>query len=204
MTSNKETYTEFHEENYKRTHLENDTKPELKLSAIKSYVKCKITGIIDKVNTFTEKFDEKMRLFDNMAKTLDMFQQNISFLQNQLISKDELIKSLMDTQTTILETLSKNKQKSVSEEKPVNEHDDSDDDEHNEFQHQQEQIKDQNMQNVDNTPKRLYIGNLNPDVTEDELKNLLGLKSTKYLCRTYSIEMPMDKNTGKSKSFAMR
>ena len=71
-----------------------------------------------------------------MAKTLDMFQQNISFLQNQLISKDELIKSLMDTQTTILETLSKNKQKNVSEEKPVNEHDDSDDDEHNnEFQH---------------------------------------------------------------------
>ena len=30
----------------------------------------------------------------------------------------------MDTQTTILETLSKNKQKNVSEEKPVNEHDD--------------------------------------------------------------------------------
>ena len=61
----------------------------------------------------------------------------------------------MDTQTTILETLSKNKQKNVSEEKPVNEHDDSDDDEHNnEFQHQQEQIKNQNMQNVDNTPKR--------------------------------------------------
>ena len=82
VTSNKETYTEFHEENYKRTHLENDTKPKAKLSAIKSYVKCEITGIIDKVNTFTEKFDEKMRLFDNMAKTLDMFQQNISFLQN--------------------------------------------------------------------------------------------------------------------------
>ena len=103
-----------------------------------------------------------MRLFDNMVKTLDMFQQNISFLQNQLISKDELIKSLMDTQTTILETLSKNKQKNVSEEKPVNEHDDSDDDEHiNEFQHQQEQIKDQNMRNVDNTPKCLYIVNLN-------------------------------------------
>ena len=75
VTSNKETYTEFHEENYKRTHLENDTKSEAKLSAIKSYVKYEITGIIDKVNTFTEKFDEKMRLFDNMAKTLDMFQQ---------------------------------------------------------------------------------------------------------------------------------
>ena len=203
VTSNKETYTEFHEENYKRTHLENDTKPEAKLSATKSYVKCEITGIIEKVNTFTEKFDEKMRLFDNMAKTLDMLQQNISFLQNQLISKDELIKSLMDTQTTILETLSKNKQKNVPEQKPVKEHEDSDDDEHNnKFQHQQEQIKDQNMQNVDNTPKRLYIGNPNPDVTEDELNNLLGLKSTKYLCRTCSIEMPMDKNTGKSKSFA--
>ena len=38
--------------------------------------------------------------------------------------------------------------------------------------------------------------------SEDVLNNLLGLKSTKYLCRTCSIEMPMDKNTGKSKSFA--
>ena len=63
----------------------------------------------------------------------------------------------MDTQTIILETLSKNKQKNVSEENLFNEHDDSDDDEHNnEFQHQQEQIKDQNMQNVDNT-QNVYI-----------------------------------------------
>ena len=185
VTSNKETYTEFHEENYKRPHLENDTKPEAKLSAIKSYVKCEITGIIDKVNTFTEKFDEKMRLFDNMAKTLDMFQQNISFLQNQLISKDELIKSLMDTQTAILETLSKNKQKNVSDEKPVNEHDDSDDDEHNnEFQHQQEQIKNQDMQNVDNT--------LTPTLSKEFLDIQatiecgFTLKRVRDMTRTYS------------------
>ena len=159
--------------------------------------------MIDKVNTFTEKVDEKMRKFDNMTKTLDMFQQNISFLQNQLVSKDELIKSLMETQTTILETLSKNKQGNISEEKSINDHGDSDDDEHNlEFQQQREQRKDQKIQNVDNTPKRLYIGNMNRDVTEDELNNLLGLKSTKYLCRTCSIEMPMDKNTGMSKGFA--
>ena len=36
-----------------------------------------------------------------------MLDKNISFLQQELWSKDELIKSLMETQTMVFETISK-------------------------------------------------------------------------------------------------
>ena len=50
--------------------------------------------------------------------------------------------------------------------------------------------------------KTLYVGNLNKDITEEDLNQLIGLKATVYLRQTCSIEMPSDKNTGKSKKFA--
>ena len=36
---------------------------------------------------------------------MNILENNISFLQQELRSKDELIKSLMDTQTMVLETI---------------------------------------------------------------------------------------------------
>ena len=46
------------------------------------------------------------------------------------------------------------------------------------------------------------MGNLNKDITEEDLNQLFGLKTTVYLCQTCSIEMPLDKNTGKWKGFS--
>ena len=46
------------------------------------------------------------------------------------------------------------------------------------------------------------MGNLNKDITEEDLNQLFGLKTTVYFCQTCSIEMPLDENTGKSKGFA--
>ena len=46
------------------------------------------------------------------------------------------------------------------------------------------------------------MGNLNKNITEEDLNQLFGLKTTVYLRQTCSIEMPLDKNTGKSKGFA--
>ena len=50
--------------------------------------------------------------------------------------------------------------------------------------------------------KKLYVGNLNKDITEEDLNQLFGLTTTVYLRQTCSIEMPFDENTGKSKGFA--
>ena len=46
------------------------------------------------------------------------------------------------------------------------------------------------------------MGNLNKDITEEDLNQLFGLKATVYLRQTCSIEISLDKNTGKSKGFA--
>ena len=46
------------------------------------------------------------------------------------------------------------------------------------------------------------MGKLNKDVTEEDLNQLFGLKTTVYLHQTCSIEIPLDKNNGKSKGFA--
>ena len=47
-------------------------------------------------------------------KSNEVLQKNVAFLQNELIRKDEITKSLLETQTSILEIVSK---PSVEEEK---------------------------------------------------------------------------------------
>ena len=47
--------------------------------------------------------------------------------------------------------------------------------------------------------KRLYTGNLNIDVVEEDLNQLFGIKSTKYLQNTCSIKMPVNQKRGKKK-----
>ena len=50
--------------------------------------------------------------------------------------------------------------------------------------------------------KKLYVGNLNKNTTEEDLNQLFGLKTTVYLRQARSIKIPLDKNTGKTKGFA--
>ena len=52
------------------------------------------------------------------------------------------------------------------------------------------------------TSKKLYVGNPDKDITEEDLNQLFGLKTTVYIHQTCSIEMPIDKNLYKSKGFA--
>ena len=63
-----------------------------------------VEQILESVNT----------AFSNLKQDDDkntvMLEKSISFLQQELRSKDEIIKSLMDTQTIVLETISKQNQ----------------------------------------------------------------------------------------------
>ena len=51
--------------------------------------------------------------------------------------------------------------------------------------------------------KKAYVGNLNKDVTINHLDELFGLKTTRYLQQSCSIELPMNEKTGKSRGFAV-
>ena len=49
---------------------------------------------------------------------------------------------------------------------------------------------------------KLYIGNLNFCIKENDLVELFGLNTTKYLRETCSLNMPMNDKTGQSKGYA--
>ena len=50
--------------------------------------------------------------------------------------------------------------------------------------------------------KKIFVGNLNKYVTINDLNKLLELKTTRHLQEYCSIELPMNKKTGKSRGFA--
>jgi len=51
--------------------------------------------------------------------------------------------------------------------------------------------------------KRIYVGNLGPSVTREELIQLFGLGATPYLKENCSVDIATDSKTGKSKNFAI-
>ena len=49
---------------------------------------------------------------------------------------------------------------------------------------------------------KLHIGNLNPSINENDLVELFGLNTIKYLRETCSPNMPLNDKTGQSKEYA--
>ena len=81
----------------------NAWKYEAKISALKSYVQCQLSTLHNKIDRFAETFDKNISNFE--IKSYKILQENIEFLQNELRSKYEIIKTLMETQTALLENL---------------------------------------------------------------------------------------------------
>ena len=72
---------------------------------------CEISTLAQKIEQISENFNTTLNnLKQNDDRNADMVEYNISFLQQELRSKDELMKSLMNTQTMVLETISKQNQ----------------------------------------------------------------------------------------------
>ena len=80
---------------------------EAQLSALKSYVNCEISSLHFKIESISQSLQVTLKVFQEREnKTNEIFHQNMTFLQNELLTKNEVIKSLTETQTTILEALS--------------------------------------------------------------------------------------------------
>ena len=88
-----------------------DPKLEVQFSALKNYAVCEISALVQKIEQIPERVNTTLnKLKQNDNRNTDMLENNISFLQQELRSKNELIKSIMDTQTIVLETISKQNQ----------------------------------------------------------------------------------------------
>ena len=151
-----------------------------------------------------------------------MLENNISFLQQKLRSKDELIKSLMDAQTMVLETISKQNQFKRPDKNLSNvlmhHHNNYIEKVHHTSQHEQRSIQEQhfNLEQKPQSPsnstmkehsknncqsekthnktqkvkaKKIYIENLNENITNEDIYKLFGLKTTEYLHQTSSVKM---------------
>ena len=114
-----------------------------------------------------------------------LLNENIELLKNELKSKDEMIKSLIDTQTLVLETVKNSKASPLITQAE----------------------KEKNHKIVEETPKkqknvkkkRLLVRNLSPSVVLEDIIETFGLNSTKYLRENCNIELPMNlQNTGQN------
>ena len=74
-------------------------KIEALITTIKSYVSCEISMINAKLTSFSEHINKTI-------SNLESLQDNISFPQKKLLMKNEIIKSLSETQTVVLDTIS--------------------------------------------------------------------------------------------------
>ena len=208
-------------------------KIEAQLSTLESYVSYEISSSHSKI----ESISQSLQVFqDRETKTNEIFHQNMNFLQNEPLTKNEIIKSLSETQTTILEALSSFKQfecnqisqltcqkqhqsppPTPSQQQKPTHHNDKSHSKHNECLQsldrdivtakKQSKFKmyapKQNIKQIANSllTQTLYIGNLSDHTTEDDLYELFGLRSTKYLKQNCSVKMSTNSNTGKNRYF---
>ena len=91
-------------------------KLEAKISAIKSYLDCEISELDDKTNTLFARIDLALKAIEEkQEKTIHNFEQNIDFLQKELTTKNEFIKTMIDTQKDLVNTLCNIQEKASSQ-----------------------------------------------------------------------------------------
>ena len=137
-----------------------------------------------KLDSFSESVNQPSKMFDVFKKEHSLLlNENVELLKNELKSKDEMIKSLVDTQTLVLETVKNSKASPLIKQAE----------------------KEKNHKIVEETPKkqknvekkRLLVRNLSPSVVLEDIIETFGLNSTKYLRENCNIELPMNlQNTG--------
>ena len=94
-------------------------KVEAQLLALKSYVNCELSILRKQTESFTER--TKMSL-DHENRNIDVLHKNIAFLQNKLTKKNKIIKSLMETQTAVLDIMTDLRQQPNTPEQNITEH----------------------------------------------------------------------------------
>ena len=92
---------------------QNKWKVEAQATALKSYGKCENLVINNKIESLFERLSKKP---STGKKALEILHENISYLQKELTSKDGIIKTLIVTQTSVLESVSYQKLNSESNE----------------------------------------------------------------------------------------
>ena len=199
------------------------SKLEAQLSAIKSYINCEVSILANKNESISNDFEKRITTLLGKEKSkLEILQQNMTLLQNEL-SKNEIIKSPIEIQSSIIYRMPKNtstsenyshiQRQSLHHLQPQSEQRDPDvhsrcqqprNQQNNETQKHDESYKNNRTQQhaqQQNQLDKLFIGNLNVNVTIGNIYELFALKTTKYLRSNTYVEMPLNRN-GQTRGFA--
>ena len=85
---------------------------ETNFSALKGYIDCEISILNSKADQFIESLKKTITKIEKLeSNSIETLQENICFLQKELLAKNNLIKSLTETQTVALEAITNLKEK---------------------------------------------------------------------------------------------
>ena len=83
---------------------------EAKISTMKNYIDCELSEVTKKLDSFSESVNQLSKMSGIFKKEHSLLlNENTELLKNELISTDEMIKSLINTQTLVLETVKNSK-----------------------------------------------------------------------------------------------
>ena len=154
------------------------------LSALKSLVNCKISIIDKRLNTFSDTLNHVLKNLEiSQNSNTDLLKENVKYFKKELNSKNELIKSLIDTQIAILDTMEKpkgSKEKGHLQVEPSS---------------ILTPVQQENQSSHKNT---IYVGNLDSNVSIKDIYELFGLKSTAYLRTNCYVDFPLNQQTQKN------
>ena len=80
----------------------NFQKLEAELSSIKSYIKCEMSDLTQKIDSATQNVYETLKDIEQRVKNTEILNDHLLLLQNKLSSKNETTKSVMDAQSPAL------------------------------------------------------------------------------------------------------
>ena len=203
---------------------------------------CELLSLNEKISSLSENLEKVVNDMKVQDRNVDLLHENIKILQNELSQKNEIIKSLMEIQSTVFDSLSAGRNdQTISDQQQQQQHQQQQQQqqqqsqqllEHNKQtmyeQHQQQIQQNQHTQKIElsqqqqqqqqqshyrkntqqqqiepkNENRSIYAGNLHISVTENDLYDFFGLRSTKYLQETCKVNLPLCKRTGKSKGYA--
>ena len=98
----------------KKDHFQHDQQQtinrlEAQISALKNHLKCEVSTMNSRIDLLSEVIENKINVLRD--KDIEVLLNNITFLQKELKTKNEIIKNLLDTQSALVESLSLAKQK---------------------------------------------------------------------------------------------
>ena len=77
---------------------------------MKNCIDCEFSEVNKKINSVSDNMNHLSKIYDTIQKDRSLLlNENIEFLKNELKSKYEMIKSVIETQTLVLETVKRSK-----------------------------------------------------------------------------------------------